>query len=901
MYAGELLVLMGFFAATAFVILVAYLLISRKNSKLYREILAQETRAFEAFSTTMSMIREPITGSSIHISSDYSREGSEVSKISGFNASGLEENGDKSEVTDIGDIGDIGDISGKSGAKDTAKLADLSDLSSLSNSINLLEESFNFRTAEEFANYDMPAEEKTVLGDPKIDSDSGAFTSVDWSPLAGQYRFIEKIADGGMSQIFKALKINTDNEWIVKFIPKSVGALTQEAEILKRLNHVNLPSIIDVFESDEGQFLVETFVEGVGMDQVLKNHGAMPYFKALDWAEQLTQVLAYLHNMDEQFLHLDLKPSNIMVARDDKLVLIDFGISRKQSEVAGAKGATISYAAPEQLKRTPSGKAREVIEKRFGGVDRLPEERKNWGLDVRTDIYSVGVILFEIATGHIPQYRHLDMLKKAVPHGLCQIIYKCLELNPNDRYQSINELLADIQHQKQHGKSRIQFSLLAKRAASFAATAAVGLSAFGFLMGNHLIELEAMTIMTVDPPILTVSVQQSSEIRLERVLSDTGEERPLNHNNLQWEVAANEIAQVDGNRIIGLNVGETLINGIYRQNAVTMRVQVVEPMNGMVDISQRYMSGGVISVFAGTTERERVDGALAAAEFVGPGSLDITANGAMYFADSGVLRRLHNGQVETIEINPPFLTPNIVRAYGDDIFVLTNAWQDEGDFFYGIIRINDPDGVNTGAEGIFLGDAINTDVRDFFVHDGLIYFIEFNAGVGRVYLRTLNANGAEFAETLAELPSGVSAMALGEGRIFLADREQGIILAYEMAGKNSEDLRHIAGAAGERAFIDGAAPLFYQPSRLRYVGGELFVWDFNVLRKLTISEESGAVTEAITLVGRASPVYDLEIGDFTVFAEDIILPHSELMDFVVAGEVVVLTDPKRGVFWEMLG
>ncbi|MCL2014653.1 MAG: hypothetical protein FWG68_00215, partial [Defluviitaleaceae bacterium] len=209
MYAGELLVLMGFFAATAFVILVAYLLISRKNSKLYREILAQETRAFEAFSTTMSMIREPITGSSIHISSDYSREGSEVSKISGFNASGLEENGDKSEVTDIGDIGDIGDISGKSGAKDTAKLADLSDLSSLSNSINLLEESFNFRTAEEFANYDMPAEEKTVLGDPKIDSDSGAFTSVDWSPLAGQYRFIEKIADGGMSQIFKALKINT--------------------------------------------------------------------------------------------------------------------------------------------------------------------------------------------------------------------------------------------------------------------------------------------------------------------------------------------------------------------------------------------------------------------------------------------------------------------------------------------------------------------------------------------------------------------------------------------------------------------------------------------------------------------------------------------------------------------
>jgi len=710
-------------------------------------------------------------------------------------------------------------------------------------------------------------------------------SGLDWSPLEGQYEYISEIKGGGMGSIFKVLKTNTGNEWIAKFIPKHIGKLTQESEILKRLNHVNLPSIIDIFQTSEGQFLIETFVEGVSMDQVLKSHKALPVFKVLDWSEQMAQVLSYLHNMEEAFLHLDLKPGNIMVTYDDKLVLIDFGISKPQSEVSGSVGATLSYCAPEQIPKKLSGKGQEIINYRFG--DLLPKDHQNWPLDVRSDVYSLGVILYEAATGKLPQHKNLKLLHHFLPKNLCEIIYKCLEIDPQNRYQSVDCLLSDIQKHKQHSKSRMHHSLLAKKAAGFASVAAVGLAVFGFTMGTYMLDVEARTIMTANPEILTVSVRQSSEIRLTRLLPETEEERPLNQNNLQWKISASDIAQVDGSRIIGLNVGETFVYGQYRHNSVTIRVQVVEPMDGIVEISQRYPMGGEVFLFAGSMHRERLDGAISNAEFVSPASMDIAQRGAIYLTDSGVLRRVYNGRLETIEINPPFLRPSIVRTYGNDVFTLTDEWYEDGGFYYGIIRLID----GTNAEGFFLGDAINTAIRDFVVSNGLIYLIEWNAGVGAAYLRTINVNNADDINTITEVPEGVSALATDGTRIFLADSEEGLILVYE-AGQ----IRHLAGVSGERAFIDGTAPLFYQPSRLRFNDDNLYIWDFNVLRKLRLHE--GVALEAISLAGAVSPVYDMQFPQQEA-AERIVLPYSRMMDFVFMDSNLLLSDPKRGIIWQV--
>ena len=826
-YTGEILVGVGAISVVVFLLLVAYLIKSRKTNNLYQEILLQETRPFEAFGSTVQFIRENTASQSIHVDSS--------SHLSGTGNT----EGTMLDVTDIGLLA-------------------------------------HQRTGHAFLPQDM-----TELLTPHP-------SGLDWTPLEGQYDYISEITGGGMGSVFKVLKINTNNEWIAKFIPKHIGKLTQEADILKKLNHVNLPSIIDVFENDTGQFLIQSFIEGVGMDQVLKarpsDNKAIPVHKVMDWAEQMAQVLSYLHNLEDNFLHLDLKPGNIMVTHDDKLVLIDFGISQKQSEASGSKGATLKYCAPEQVPIKLSGSSQDVVNYRFG--DMLSEDRKEWPLTVKSDIYSLGVILYEAATGIIPQHKNLDLLKRYLPNNLCDIIYKCLEIDPQHRYENIDDLLADIGQQKQQSKAKIHYSLLRRKAASFGSVAAVGLAVFGFAMGTHLIDVEARTIMTVDPAILTVSVLQSSEIRLTRLLPDTEEERPLNQNNLLWEPGADHIAQVDGNRIIGLNIGETIIHGQYRHNSVSLQVQVVEPMDGIVDIAQRYPTGGEVSLFAGTTYRERVDGPLNTVEFVGPGSMDIMDSGAIYLVDSGVLRRIYNGVVETIEINPPFLMPNIVRTYGSDAFILIDAWYDDGGFFYGIIRLSDG-----GAEGFFLGDALHTAIRDFVVADGLIYFIEWNAGTGRNHLRTINVTNADDIQTLIEVPDGISALTIdSSGRIFLADSEEGTIFSYQ-----NNQLTQIAGATGERAFIDGAAPLFYQPSRLRYSDNGLYIWDFNVLRKLRLQD--GRALESISLVGAVSPTYDLEFAATREPAERIVLPYSQLMDFILLEDRVLLTDPKRGVIW----
>jgi len=854
MHTGEILVVLGIVSVALFVMLVIYLIRSSKRNRMYQEILLQETKPFDAFNSTVQYIEQEKTSSSasIHV---------ESSVLSNAEGTML-------DVTEAG----LMDYQRTGHAL-------------LPQDMTMLEE--DDATAGENL-YD-------ILGGEFGLSSSYHPSGLDWSPLEGQYEYISEITGGGMGSVFKVLKTNTGNEWIAKFIPKHIGELTQEADILKKLNHVNLPSIIDVFENDAGQFLVESFVEGVGMDQVLKSRPdsdrPIPVYKVMAWAEQMAQVLSYLHNLEDNFLHLDLKPGNIMVTHDDKLVLIDFGISQRQSEATGSKGATLKYCAPEQVPKKLSGDGLKLINYRFNAANPqtehglLPEERNDWALTVKTDIYSLGVILYEAATGIIPQHKNMNLLRKYLPANLCEIILRCLEINPADRYDSIDDLLADIQRQQQSSKSKMHYSLLARKAAGFGSVAAVGLAVFSFAMGAHLIDVEARTVMTIDPAILTVSVLQSSEIRLARLLPETDEERPLNQNNLQWELSASDIAQVDGNRIVGLNVGETIVHGQYRHNSVSMQVQVVEPMDGIVEIAQRYPMGNEVFLFAGSTHRERLDGALASGEFVSPGSMDISERGAVYLTDSGVLRRIYNGILETIEINPPFLRPNIVRTYGNDVFTLTDEWYDDG-FWYGIIRLSDG-----GAEGFFLGDAIHTAIRDFVVSNGLIYFIEWNAGVGAAYLRTINVNDANDIHTLLEVPEGVSALTLDGNRIFLADSEEGVLLVYE-----NGELRHLAGVAGDRAFIDGAAPLFYQPSRLRFNDNDLYIWDFNVLRKLRL--EDGMALEAISLVGAVSPVYDLIFPSEREPAERIVLPYSRLMDFVFLDDALLLSDPKRGVIWK---
>jgi len=708
----------------------------------------------------------------------------------------------------------------------------------------------------------------------------------DDSALESRYILKSEIHGGGMSRVFLAESAKLGNLWIVKFISNHIGELANEEKILKMLNHISLPKIADIFHDNKGVYIVESFIEGISLDKVLETGQNINEVTILDWAEQLAQVLNYLHRMEPYpVYHFDLKPSNIMVTHDNRLVLIDFGISKRLGESdKGGVGVTYQYAAPEQLKHVIPDKYLPGIEDRFG---ELPEDRLYWMPDQRTDIYSLGVILFELAVGCIPTVQNMKKLKDAVSHELCTIIKKCLMLNPDERYQSANELLLDLQKIK-GSKVKIARTLFLRKLASVSTVFAVAISGGSLTGGYYINTQEKMALLHVEPEVVTVSLQQSSELTIEKQMPD-GTAVLLDNSRIRWNYSRDNIARIDGNRISGINIGETELSGKYRNKEITLKVRVVEPMDGMVNISQRYQPGRIIKVFAGTTVREHKDGPLAETEFVSPESIAVADDGSVYVADSGLLRKIKDGYVECIKFSPEYLTPKIVRCLNNEVYILTNEWEDEDGVHYGIIRLTEE-----GAEGLYMNDAKYTAVEDFaFSTDGLIYFIDRNAGVGGVFLKTIDPENTDDIRTFCELPKGTAGLTMDENDVvYLANPETGVIQTWK-DGK----LSYFAGVENEKAFIDGTAPLFYMPRQIKYSNGFLFVWDFNTLRRITVKDS--VASECITVAGEASPTFELDISETQQPSEDIILPNSNLMDFAVKDDGILLTDPKRGVIWRV--
>ena len=646
----------------------------------------------------------------------------------------------------------------------------------------------------------------------------------DATALEGRYILEEEIHGGGMSRVFLARSAKLDNLWIIKYISSQNGVLANEENILKLLNHNSLPRIIDIFKDEKGIYLVESFIEGVTLDKVVASGQKINQVILLDWAEQLAQALSYLHQLSPHpIFHFDMKPSNVMVTHDNRLVLIDFGISKRQGEDnVELTGVTYNYAAPEQLNHQVPEKYLPVISNRFGT---LPEAQIHWNADARTDIYGLGVILFELASGQIPTIRNKNALMALVSKELAEIIGKCMATNPTERYQTAKDLLSDLQKSK-GSKMKMVRTLFMRKFAATGAAFSIILSGGSFYGGNYIYQMENLSILGVDPEIVTISQQQSSEMKIEKQMPD-GKVVLLDSTQIRWSFTTDSIAKVDGNRIAGMNIGETELNGIYRNKSITLKVNVVEPMDGMVEISQRYQAGHFMDLFAGKSEREHVDGTLANAGFVSPESIALSDDGTIYVTDAGKLRSIKDGNVGSIDFQPGYLTSRIVRCHKNEVYILTHEWEDENGMNYGIIRLKE-----NKAEGLYIADAKFTAIEDFSISsDGLIYFIDRNEGVGAVYLKTLDPGNTENIQTLCELPTGTSALTLDEkGTVYLANPITGVIQEY----KNGA-LTFFAGVENQRAFIDGTLPEFYEPQRLHYANGMLYVWDFNVLRRITIS------------------------------------------------------------------
>ncbi len=253
--------------------------------------------------------------------------------------------------------------------------------------------------------------------------------------LIDRYLIMEKIAQGGMGAIYKAQDQRLQGKIVaVKEMSESavaandreriLGSFRREAELLARLEHPSLARVSDYFQQEERHYMVMEFIEGETLERTLKRQAeAFPEDQVLAWADQLCDVLSYLHRQDPKIIYRDMKPANVMVSNDsDYVKLIDFGIARffkpgKRKDTV--EFGTYGYAPPEQYGKSQT--------------------------DERADVYALGATLHHLLTLRAPATKpfHFPPVRQLNPNVSRRVeaaIMKAVNSNKGKRHQSIDEM-----------------------------------------------------------------------------------------------------------------------------------------------------------------------------------------------------------------------------------------------------------------------------------------------------------------------------------------------------------------------------------------------------------------------------------------------------------------------------
>ncbi|MCX6159180.1 MAG: serine/threonine-protein kinase [Ignavibacteriae bacterium] len=252
------------------------------------------------------------------------------------------------------------------------------------------------------------------------------------------YQILNLISEGGMGKVFLARHITLDREVAIKKLHSELTAnpdfqlrFVNEAKILAKLNHSNIISIFDFIEENSEYYIVMEYVSGLTLDEFLKkNVIPIEESRALKIFDKILSAFGFAH--EQGIVHRDIKPSNIIVNQNDEPKILDFGIAKLMQSnhsltKTGTKMGSLYYMSPEQVL----------------GKD----------IDYRTDIYSLGVLLFEILTCKLPyniksdtEYEIMDCILKQdilefniTSNKFNNILQKACAKNPNDRFQTITE------------------------------------------------------------------------------------------------------------------------------------------------------------------------------------------------------------------------------------------------------------------------------------------------------------------------------------------------------------------------------------------------------------------------------------------------------------------------------
>lgn len=304
------------------------------------------------------------------------------------------------------------------------------------------------------------------------------------------------------------------------------------------------------------------------------------------------------------------------------------------------------------------------------------------------------------------------------------------------------------------------------------------------------------------------------------------------------------------------------------------------------DTTLKYAGDYVVDTYAGNGEKQKHDSTFSMMSFISPESITANKNGDLFVADSGMIRKLSNGASETVKFEPSYIRANLVRCYNNDIYILTNEFQNtDGIKYYGVVKLTD-----AGAEGLFITEATYSKITDMDISpDGILYVIYYNAGVGQNYLAKLELDSGSITY-LCEIDAGIQTLAVDDnGNVFLGNTVKGSVYFYDTSERT---LTLFAGADEKLKFVDGPNPMFFEPRRMDYKDGYLYILDYNIVRRVAVDKANRAISSE-TLAGKISFEQPQQVNNGK--GSEAVFTASYLMDMVVTDDGVFLTDPKNAV------
>lgn len=321
--------------------------------------------------------------------------------------------------------------------------------------------------------------------------DNNSFDKLIGRIIDKRYKIENVVGVGGMAYVLKARDLTTDTVVAIKMLSdeyrddeRAVKRFINESKTVSLLSHPGIVRILDIVITDERKYTVMEYIDGITLKEYIDNIGVLPWKEAVYYATQVLDALAHAHG--KQVIHRDVKPQNVMLMSDGTVKLIDFGIAKQ-----------------------PGSESLTVTDKAIGTVNYIsPEQASGGAVDFRTDIYSTGVMLYEMVTGKLPFVADSPVavammqvqsdpespraVNPQIPVGLEQIILKAMNKNPDDRFSGAaamkkaleyfsknptvifastgaetDEKMLKKKKKKEKKKSRSMFPIIAGLAASF--------------------------------------------------------------------------------------------------------------------------------------------------------------------------------------------------------------------------------------------------------------------------------------------------------------------------------------------------------------------------------------------------------------------------------------------------